>query len=129
MLVECDGHPSLDVSQTRVDNTKLAHEVLGELFAGAFGRRFGSDRAQQRRCELGSDRQSSTAGSQAAQHGVQLVGDANSLRSNVRAAFLEQREHRRVILRGHNGCVAVQSSHARCRGSGIDHVGLAATAS
>jgi hypothetical protein len=58
---------------------------------------------------------------------MKLVGDTNPLRSQVRAAFLEHREHRRVILFGHRRRVALQRSDARCSG-GIDDIRLAAAA-
>jgi len=44
------------------------------------------------------------------------------------ARFLEHREHRRVILTGHDRGVAVQCRNARGRGC-VDHIGLAATPS
>jgi hypothetical protein len=61
-LLECDGHLRLDIGQARVNSAQFPHEVPGEFLAGAFGRRFGSDRSQQRRGGLGSERQRSTAG-------------------------------------------------------------------
>ena len=127
LLVEDDGHPLLDVGQACVGGAELTHEVLGEFLAGAFRRRFGSDRAQQRRSRLGSERLRSATRDEVAQQRVELVGDPNPLRSKVRTTFLEQREHGGVILGGHDGGVAVQRCDARGRG-GIDHVGLAAAA-
>ena len=57
---------------------------------------------------------------------MELVGDTNPLRRKVRTAFLEQREHRRVVLARDRCRVALQRGDTRrCRS--VDHVGLAAT--
>jgi hypothetical protein len=65
---------------------------------------------------------------QVPQNCVQLVDRSNSLPSEVGSAFLQQREHRCGVLRGHHAGVALQGGYARRRGR-VDHVVLAAPAS
>ncbi len=73
------------------------------------------------------DRQRCSSWNEVAQHGVQLVGDTNPLRCKVRTAFLEQGEHRGVVLTGDRRGITVQRRDARSRRR-VDHVGLAAAA-
>lgn len=99
MVIERGAHPRLDVGERRVDSAQVPHEILGELFAGTFTRRRRGDRTQDRGRRLGGDRELGATREQIAQHRMELLGYTNPLRRKVRTAFLEHREHRRVILR------------------------------
>ena len=111
----------LDVGQTCVDRAEVADEILGQIFASSFARRDRPDRAQDCCCGPCCERERSATRDEVTEQCEELIGDTNSLRSKVRPAFVEHREHRRVVLAGYHGCVALQDCDARSRGP-VDHM-------